>query len=226
MSNPKPTPFDALYPKPSSAKDLADLWDEELVRRMLDLVWEAYDSLNRKLSGTNWSNVGDIERSITELLVGEIKEKMRNEGGFLPVRVRHGAFERETRKANPAQPPEYDIAFVFYKNQHLKWPLEAKVLHTAKNTQTNLGDYVDALENRFLACVYAPFSDSGAMIAYLLNGNKAKAKLSISDRIGYNVFFHPYFFNRHHGWSGHLRSVPPGKPYPEGFTCHHLIMSF
>ncbi|TFH51772.1 MAG: hypothetical protein E4G89_01940 [Methanothrix sp.] len=58
--------------------------------------------------------------------------------GAEPFFVQHNSYEHESRKAPPAQAPEYDIAFVLYQNERIKWPLEAKVLRT----QQGISEYV------------------------------------------------------------------------------------
>ena len=116
--------------------------------------------------------------------------------GDEPFYVQHGPFERETMRPPPAQPPEYDLAFVFRADERIMWPIEAKVLETPGG----VADYVRDIREEYLKCRYGPFSASGAMLAYLLDRypggcadiNRSPSRLHsgtrvnvpVSDRIG------------------------------------------
>lgn len=184
---------------------------------LLALVWTAYDDM-RKSPPT--IDTRDLERSITQRLEARINDAM---SGDEPFRVQHGAYEHETMAAPPAQPPQYDIAFVLRSDERLMWPLEAKVLETAGR----LSEYLEDVRQQFLTCRYAPFSSSAAMLGYLLSGDTAEALDGIGKKLGCTL--HPVggpLSTRAHRMSYHVRTPPAGKSYPPDFTCHHLMLEF
>lgn len=191
-------------------------WAGDPSCELLQYVWQGYDSLcvDKPILNTK-----DLERSITELLAARIQNSL---DPFAPYYVMHGAYEQETMAAPPAQPPQYDIAFVMRKDERLKWPLEAKVLETSGR----VADYVDDVNEQFLTCRYAPFSGSAAMLGYLLVGDAPTALKNIQVGLGVPLQFLSPPTIRHQRYSRHKRHVPVGKAYPEDFTCHHLVLEF
>jgi hypothetical protein len=142
--------------------------------------------------------------------------------GDEPFYMQHGALERETMLAPPAQPPAYDLAFVFRADPRVMWPLEAKVL----STPSALADYLHDIHDEYLTCRYAPFSPSGAMLGYLLEGLEQDALENIANRLGVPLNPLDSFRDRPCAVSVHDRTVPPDKPYPSRFACHHVILPF
>ena len=59
----------------------------------------------------------DLERSITQLLEPRIHAAMT---GDEPFYVQHDSFEHETMARSPAQPPAYDLAFVWRTEERLR----------------------------------------------------------------------------------------------------------
>ena len=191
-------------------------WLQRPDRTLLRFVWTAY---GRMLVDRPIVDGRDLERSISQLLEPRVRDAM---SGFEPFYVQHGTFERETMALPPAQPPEYDLAFVWRADERVIWPLEAKVLETP----ARLAEYDRDLRLEFLTCRYAPFTASGAMIGYLLSGKADEALQCIAAKIGVALEKisddddHPQRISRH------VRQVPPGKPYPVKFDCYHLILEF
>lgn len=179
-------------------------------------VWAGYDRLERQRPALD---PRDLERCITQLLDGTIQDEM---SGDEPYYIQHEAYERETMLASPAQPPAYDLAFVFRADTRVMWPLEAKILTTPRS----LADYVRDVRNEFLTCRYAPFSPSGGMVGYLLQGAPNDALVNIATQL--QVALNPIssFSDRDCAKSTHARIVPTGKPYPPNFDCHHIILPF
>ncbi len=140
--------------------------------------------------------------------------------GYEPFSVEHGFYEHESRKAAPAQPPEYDVAFVLRANPRTMWPLEAKVL----KTDGSVGEYVKEIKSNLLTCRYAPFSSEGGMLGYLLSGEPSIVFNNISKKGGWELTCHSRFSGRDHKTSEHESEVPEGKPYQIYFRCHHLIL--
>ena len=210
---------------PPGVDSLIRSWNEDLVGNLLRLVWDAYDNVSSGfLSSLDWSeDYDDLERSISMELERAIRRGM---GDYLPVDVQHGPFEHETRSAakRNAQPPQYDIAFVWISDPRLMWPLEAKVIHSDSDTQSNLGDYIETVNTRYLTCYYAPFSNGGAMLGYLKSGSPDAVAGHIAKRLSCSLKPHAGFASRCHKTSDHTRQIPTGKDYPSQFRCHHLIM--
>lgn len=202
---------------------LADQWSKDFSVRLLDKVWKGYDLLRKEiLTEIDVSEAeDDLERNITELLEKRIRDVM---DGDEPFYIQHNSSERETRKIAPAQPPEYDLAFVFHANERLKWPLEAKILKGTK--KGDMTSYISDVKNEFLTCRYAPFSSEGAMLGYLLSGKAANIFSLIEADIPCVLTVHPDFPRRHHKISDHQRIIPAGKEneYPSEFRCHHLVL--
>jgi hypothetical protein len=161
----------------------------------------------------------DLERSLTQLLEIRIRRAM---SGDEPFYIQHAPLEHETKKRPPAQPPQYDLAFVLCADERVMWPLEAKKL----KTDGAVADYVADIRNQFLRCRYAPFSSEGAMLGYLLCGSPAVVFSNISAKVPCLLYDHPAFPDRPHKFSCHARQVEGAKPYPREFRCHHLILEF
>lgn len=183
---------------------------------MLGFVWRGYDQMQRDKPSVDGR---DLERSITQLLAPRIDRAM---SGDEPFYVQHGPFERETMQPPPAQPPQYDIAFVLCKEERIMWPMEAKVLETSGA----VSEYIKDIREQFLTCRYAPFSGEGAMLGYLLSGTADNAFQNISKKMPCELEGHPAFSSRPQKLSSHTRTVPSGKTYPSKFRCHHLMLEF
>ena len=213
------TILETVQPIPVEFRHLACKWRSDASTLMLGWVWAGYDLLVAEiLSKVDW-NVAkdDMEREITQLLEIRIRRSMP------PITfcyIQHEPKERETRKLAPAQPPEYDLAFVLYSNERIMWPMEAKILKTDQQVSA----YVEDVRNEFLTCRYAPFSDEGSMLGYMLSGHPDRAFLKVSEALSVKLTGHRDFPDRDHMVSSHLRKVPKNEPYPTSFRIHHLMM--
>ena len=184
--------------------------------RFLEYVWRAYDDTQ---TSPLQVDSRDLERSITQSLEPRIRKVMTGDEPFF---IQHGPYERETMQPPPAQPPQYDLAFILRANETVMWPMEAKVLETSGR----VADYVRDVRHEFLTCRYAPFSDSGAMLGYLLCGNHNDAFHAIELSLGHTLQVVPEHSGRASRRSSHNRTVPSHKPYPPTFDCYHLILQF
>lgn len=212
------TPLDLRWPNAAEYTDLARVWSEDAVERMLKTVWRGYDDLVVEvLAQINIAEADEeLERTITQLLETRIR---RHLSGNEPYDIQHGPYEYATRKPAPAQPPQYDIAFVLHQNPKVMWPLEAKVLRR----DGTIAAYVQDVQSEFLTGRYAPYANSGAMLGYLLRGSPAKAFENISGSLACHLRSLPSFSTRHHRISDHFRKIEPD--FISGlFQCHHLIM--
>ena len=195
---------------------MARAWMQNPARNFLGLVWLAYDDMRTSRPPVD---AGDLERSITQLLEPRVRDAMT---GDEPFYVQHTPYERETKKPSPAQPPEYDLAFVFRADERIMWPMEAKVLETPNA----VADYVRDVRREFLTCRYAPFSDSGAMLGYLLTGSPNDVFPTLARKLPCTMRPVPEHPSRPNRVSRHSRTVPPGKPYPKAFDCFHLVLEY
>jgi hypothetical protein len=187
---------------------------------LLALVWKAYDKFCKEtVVQVDCSKEDeDLERDITQLYEPMIHEVMT---GYEPFYVQHGPYERESRESAPAQPPQYDIAFILRNNPRVMWPLEAKVLRT----DGRVAGYIKDMQCNFLTCRYAPFSSEAAMLGYLLSGNSKVVFVSIAQKSKWELNVHKDFPKRNHRTSDHKRKVPKDKHYPVHFRCHHIIFN-
>jgi len=195
---------------------LAAAWTRDQADVLLGFIWAAYDRMRAEMPVID---TRDLERSITQCLEPRIRDVMT---GDEPFYIQHGPYERETMARPPAQPPQYDLAFVWSREERIMWPLEAKVLETPRT----LADYVRDVRDQFLSCRYAPFSSGGAMLGYLLSEEAEDALLNIGTSLGCTLKEVPAFPARPHRLSEHHRMVPAGKNYPADFRCYHLVLDY
>ena len=219
MSRRGRTLSEQAWPDTYDFVEVAREWNRNVSNTLLAFVWQAYDDFcNDVLSHIEHELDNEqLERSITQLLEPKINRVMT---GDEPFYVQHEVYEYETRKSSSAQPPQYDIAFVLNQNPRVMWALEAKVLPT----DDSVSPYLNDLKNEFLTCRYAPFSSEGAMLGYLITGEPGTVFCNIEKKVPCKLHHHSAFPNRNHRYSEHSRQVPPNKPYPAHFRCHHLIL--
>lgn len=197
--------------------ELATLWTQSAEANFVDHIWAGFERLKKTTTSFDGR---DLERSITQLLEAAIDDVMPGEA---PYYVQHGPYERETMLAAPAQPPAYDLAFVMRADPRVMWPVEAKVLSSTKA----LASYLADVREQYLTCRYAPFSASGAMLGYLLEGDAHEALQNIAQRLASSFTeTAPINPDRPHRSTVHTPEVPAGKVYPTPFRCHHMVLSF
>ena len=189
---------------------------QDPARQFLGLIWSAYEKMRRANLNVDYR---DLERSITQLLEPRVRDAMT---GFEPFYVQHSPYERETMMPPPAQPPEYDLAFVFRADERIMWPMEAKVLEFSGRVAA----YIRDIKKEFMTCRYAPFTSSGSMLGYLLTGNADDVFESVSQRLDVFLERIPSLPDKPNRLSRHKRIVPDGRPYPVDFVCYHLVLEF
>ncbi len=209
------------WPDTSDFVETAKKWREDASAILLRFVWQGYDLLQDEVLSQIDPKQADseLERNITQHLELRIRRAM---SGFEPFAfdVQHGSYEDETRQLTPAQPPQYDIAFILRANERIMWPLEAKVLRS----DGAVAPYINDLKNNFLSCRYAPFSSEGAMLGYLLSGVPDNVFRHIETKVPCELHHHPVFPERAYKYSEHTRHIPTNKSYPTHFRCQHLIL--
>jgi len=196
--------------------DLAKTWRPDAISILLKFIWEGYDACCQNvLSRVDISQADDqLERELTQILDLYIRKGM----GFEPFTLQHESYEMELRGTH--RPRQYDLAFVWFANPRIKYPLEAKVLRS----ENSVSEYIKEIRDNYLPCNYAPFSSEAGMLGYLLKGIPETAFKNIAVAVPCVLSAHPDFSGRDHKVSDHDRSVPEGKTYPAKFRCHHLLL--
>ena len=213
--------FDLVWPASSREfTEVAADFCANVITSALASTWAGYDSLRGQVIDQIDISAADeeLERALTQLLEPKIAQHLT---GDEPYILQHGPYEFETRKQAPAQPPQYDLAFVLLSNSRVMWPLEAKVLRT----DAAVSRYVKSVENEFLTGRYAPFVNSAAMLGYLLKGNTSTALESIANSLHTVLVQHEDFQNRPHRVSTHQRAPSYPQVTKGSFQCHHLILA-
>ena len=213
------TPLDLRWPDIAEYTELAQVWSEDAVNRVLAVVWRGYDDLvTEVLSHIDITEADEeLERTITQILEPRIR---RHLSGNEPYDIQHGSYEYATRQQAPAQPPQYDMAFEFYENPKMMWPLEAKILRSDRSVAA----YARDVRNEFLTGRYAPYTNSGAMLGYLMHGSPTNAFINIEKAIDCQLQPYLVFSTRHHRISNHNRNLARKEFVSGSFRCHHLIM--
>jgi hypothetical protein len=198
--------------------ELAKTWQPNATSILLKFIWEGYDLCSQEaLSRVDISQADDqLERELTQIMDLYIRKRM--EGGFEPFSLQHESYEMELRGTH--RPKQYDLAFVWFANPRIKYPLEVKVLRSDGSVTA----YVNEITGNYLTCRYAPFSSEAGMLGYLLKGIPETAFNKIALAVPCILFDHPDFSGRNHKISDHDRTVPEGKTYPAKFRCHHLLL--
>ena len=178
------------------------------VKVMLGFVWTGFDGFKAEILDKNLPPTrdnADLERDLTEMLYPHILRAIPSQ---LPYYLQHEKKERE--QATPGrQPPEPDLSFVLFSNLRVTFPMDAKVLE--RDTVAGMADYADTVQNRFVSCVYAPFSREGAMIAFLLAGSVRTVFHSLGTAMNCTISRRAYIASRNHKTSSHVRSAATCK---------------
>ena len=214
------TPLDLSWPDHEvTYVDLAGRWGRDAFDEMLEVVWKGYDDLfTDVIRSVDITQADDeLEGAITQILEPRIRGCL---SGDEPWDVQHGSYEYATRKASPAQPPQYDIAFVLRRNPRIMWPLEAKILRS----DGALGPYTRDVRQEFLTGRYAPYVNGGAMLGYLLRGCPETVFRGISDRLACRLQPLRKFDSVRHQVSVHQRELDNPDFLSGAFWCHHLVM--
>ena len=197
-------------------------WPEEAVAGIIDLLWQAYDRIySTKLSMVNLQDADlQLERSVTVLLHDEIQSLLHERGGYASYFVCHERWEMETLDPTSNRPPQYDLAFIWRGHPELKWPCEAKVLKNDRDIRA----YTLDVRGAFIACIYAPFSGSAAMLGFLVTGDPNTVLALLQRELAVDFNNDSVHLKRPHRHCSLPRNVPPGKSYPSPLTLHHLIL--
>ena len=214
------TLLDLIWPNESQDyRALAQSWSDDALEIMMTASWKGYEDLVKDwLKEIDTAEADEeLERTITQLLEPCIR---RHLSGDEPYFVQHACYEFATRKSAPAQPPQYDLAFVLMENRKVMWPMEAKVLRT----DTGIGRYVRDVNQEFLTGRYAPFVNGGAMLGYLFAGLSVEALTNIERALECSLQNFRNFDPSVHRVSLHNRDLANIEFASGPFLCHHLIM--
>ena len=102
---------------------------------------------------------------------------------------------------------------MWYENQRVSWPIEAKVLKTPGILAPYLGDL-----EKFVNGIAAPFVGEGAQIAYLLSGTAADFFSNLKAKLSSPLQEVPEFSTRAHWVCRQLRAAAPE------LRLHHMAM--
>lgn len=194
----------------------AEGWAAGISFQALDWTWRAFDALRANvLSQVDFNQPLDqLERDLTSKHFIEINRLFGAETEGLSSIVPHHEFpENESAPGGSGKPPASDLSFIWYHNQRVSWPIEAKVLKTPGTLAEYLGDTA-----KFENGVAAPFVGEGAQIAYLLNGTTAEFFSCLQAKLPSPLQQLPVFAVRAHWFSVHTRTVAPV------LRLHHLAM--
>lgn len=212
----RPTFSEQRWPVDNESLAQAKHWAEAIAVQVLDWTWRAFDQLRSvHLSRVNrLASLEQLERDLTSKHFIEIQRISSEEtGGFCSVVPHHEYPEMHTRPNAPGKPPSYDLAFVCYENQRVAWPIEAKVLKTAKTLARYLEDV-----RKFTDGTAAPLIGEGGLIAYLLAGTDADFFSTLSTELRQPLQTVASFLERPHRTSHHDRDVAPH------LRLHHMVM--
>jgi hypothetical protein len=210
---------ESRFPDTPDFVNLINGWKPDGVSALLDFIWKGYDLCYQEiLSQVDVSQADDqLERELTQLLDGYIRKSMGKDG-MHPFFIQLESYEMELRGTH--RPKQYDLAFVWFANPRIKYPLEAKVLRSDRTVT----EYVNEITGNYLTCKYSPFSSEAGMLGYLLSGSPKTAFRNIEAAVPCVLSDPPYSSRSEHKVSDHNRIIPTDKKYPAKFRCHHLLL--
>jgi hypothetical protein len=212
----RPTASELRWPMDDESRRQAEVWAAGISNQVLDWTWRAFDALRANvLSQVNLNQpLEQLERDLTSKHFIEIQRIFGAEtDGFSSIVPHHEYPENESAPGGSGKPPASDIGFVWYENQRVSWPIEAKVLKTPATLAPYLGDV-----EKFANGIAAPFVGEGAQIAYLLNGTTADFLSSLKTKLSTPLQAVPEFSARAHWACVLLRTAAPN------LRLHHMAM--
>ena len=212
----RPTLGELVWPMDDESRQQAEEWTAGVSIQVLDWTWRAFDALRLNVLNRVDMNqpLDQLERDLTSKHFIEIQRLFAAETDGMSSIVPHHEFpENESRPGGSGKPPASDISFIWYDNQRVSWPIEAKILATARTLAPYLGDV-----KKFTDGIAAPFSGAGAQIAYLLSGTADDFFNNLGPALSLALQTMPEFSARAHRVSSHAR-----KSSPE-LKLHHMAM--
>lgn len=212
----RPTFPEITWPLDEAAIEVAENWAHAASELFIEWLWRSFHTLLEEAPVLREPSPDfeAFERSLTNHHFIYLSRLVGKEtAGFATFTVHHEMPELESRKAAPAMPPAYDIAFVWNENPRVAWPVEAKVLPTPRTLAPYLGD------THKLTTSGAPFCGAAAQIAYLCSGDADVFFENLSNKINFATVLASTNTNRPQHISYHPRLKKPT------LKIHHLLMS-
>jgi hypothetical protein len=210
------SPLEAAFPLPGDFVTSIQTWRQDAIATLMGYVWAGTKNLTETLPIDLTQDMENLERGLNRVLAQCIREAITDRPPFF---IEHHPFEDQGRDPGGGQPKAPDLAFYLRANLRASLPIEAKVL----DTDGAVADYVNEINENFMACRYAPFSSHGAMLGYLRKGTVDKALQSIQASIGCTLVLLEGLEQWKHHTSKHNRVSTNCQGCPAGFTCHHMI---
>lgn len=204
------------WPMDDDSRRQAENWAAGITFQALDWTWRGFDALRENvLSEVDFNQPLDqLERDLTSKHFIEINRLFAAETEGLSSIIPHHEFpENESAPGGSGKPPASDICFIWYHNQRVSWPIEAKVLKTPGTLSEYLGDTA-----KFENGIAAPLVGEGAQLAYLLTGTTDKFFDNLSAQLALPLQTVVEFSARAHRVSSHARTGIPR------LQLHHLAM--
>lgn len=212
----RPSLSEIRWPMDDESRRQARDWATDVATQVLDWTWRAFDALNASILGhvDMSQSLDQLERDLTSKHFVEIQRIFAFETeGFSSIIPHHEFPENESAPGGSGRPPASDISFVWYENQRVSWPIEAKVLKTTGTLAAYLGDTA-----KFENGTAGPFVGEGAQIAYLLTGTTDDFFLNLSVKLNLPFSQVSQFASRPHRITRHSRIAAAE------LTLHHLAM--
>ena len=191
-------------------------WAVGVSFQVLDWTWRAFDALRANvLNHVDMSEpLEQLERDLTSKHFVEIQRLFAAEtDGYSAIIPHHEYPENESRPGSSGKPPASDISFIWYENQRVSWPIEAKVVPTPGTLAEYLGD-----TKKFVDGIAAPLVGEGAQITYVLSGKIDDFFYNLSTRLPSPLQALPEYSDRAHRVSSHARTSLPD------LQLHHMAM--
>ena len=204
----------SIEPSPAPAP-LASLWTGDLLGKMLNLLWRAYDEVCRtgipedRLDDENWLN---------QTLVDQMQMLASRRDVFV---VSNQRMELSSRAGRRSPPPTSDLGFFLKARRECALAAEAKLLHNS----SHISKYVGKLRSHFLKGKYSPFCPAGIMLGYLSLRDATWAFREIQKKLATRLELDARFPRRSHRRSRHTRNLSGGR-LGGIFDCHHLLFMF
>jgi hypothetical protein len=207
-------------PRPKTFQELAVRWCGGRSARLVAVIWAGIDLLMKShLSEVPIEEADEvIEETVNFLLAITIATCLEP---YCPFVVSRECPEQTARKSKRGKSPCPDLCFVMISNPRALWSVEGKVL----KTPTDVDAYCMEVTDNFMTGRYSTFSNEGAMLGYLLRGDRAATFNHISCKLSCDLLNHPAFLDRDHRISIHVRTDRTHPRTPVDFTCHHLLLS-
>jgi hypothetical protein len=212
----RPTASELRWPMDDESRRQAEVWAVGVSAQVLGWTWSAFDALCANvLNEVDMSQpLEQLERDLTSKHFIEIQRIFGAETeGFSSILPHHEFPENESRPGGSGKPPASDISFVWYENQRVSWPVEAKVVPTPGSLSEYLGD-----TKKFVDGIAAPLVGEGAQIAYLLTGKADSFFDNLRTLLPSPLASLPEFSERAHLVSSHARTSHPD------LQLHHMAM--